>query len=133
MDPLGHAHRFKAKLLHAYFNESTTLDYWKMMMREDLLASIVYATNQQQEMRHHPLTYNKLQYFLGIILAMALAPKGDRQDLWNVENQRPIPAMNFRRFMARDEFENNPAEPTTFNVWKRRSSAGSLDSISTSN
>ena len=84
MDPLGHAHRFKAKLLHAYSNESTDLDYWKMMMPEALLASIVYATNQQPEMRHHPLTYNKLHHFLGIILAMALAPKGDRRDLWNV-------------------------------------------------
>lgn len=59
----------------------TALDYWKMMMLEDILASIIFATNQQPEMRHHPLTYNKLHHFLGIILAMALAPKGDQRDL----------------------------------------------------
>ena len=53
MDPLSHEHRFKAKLLHAYSNESTALDYWTMMMPEDLLASIIFATNQQPEMRHH--------------------------------------------------------------------------------
>ena len=75
-DPLGHPHRFKAKLLHAYSNESIALDYWKMMMPDDLLASILYATNQQPEMRHHPLTYNTLHHFLGIILAMALAIGG---------------------------------------------------------
>ena len=75
-------------------------------MLEDILASIIFATNQQPEMRHHPLTYNKLHHFLGIILAMALAPKGDQRDLWNAESEGPIPAMNFGRFMARDEFDS---------------------------
>ena len=89
---MSHEHMFKAKLLHAYSNEFTALDYWKMMMPKELLASIIFATNQQPEMRHHPLTYNKLHHFLGVIPAMALAPKGDRRDRWNVESEGPIPA-----------------------------------------
>ena len=53
----------------------------KMMMPEDHLASIVYATNQQPLIRNHP---HKLYQFSSIILAMGLAPKGDQRDLWNI-------------------------------------------------
>ena len=97
MDPLGHAHRFKAKLLHAY-----------SIMKEDdaRRSSCKYCIWPQSTTRNEappPHIYNKLHHFLSIILAMA---KGERQDLWNVESQGPILAMNFGRFMAWDEFEN---------------------------
>ena len=51
VDLNGPAFQRKTDLHHPVVERSTELDFWRMMMPEDLLQNIIEATNQQAEMR----------------------------------------------------------------------------------
>ena len=90
VDLNGPAFQRQAALYHHVVERSTELDFWRMMMPEDLLQNIIEATNQQAEMRFKPLNYEQLQQFFGIILAMTIAGGGERRGQSQMDHFQPL-------------------------------------------
>ena len=76
--------------------DATELDFGNMFMPFDIIQDIILANNQQAEMAQYPLVFEELPIFYRMLLAMTLAPpSGDQCDLWNVDNEGIIPAINY--------------------------------------